>query len=167
MSFLLRLLLRRICAGVCSMHAKLINQCLMTIVTENRYYLQTTIEETHRSASGQGLIDMLTAEGPSGWFMRLAVHSFCFGFRYLIHCSRATKAKQASRGTMHSLGLNSHRNPWCQYRVMPTSQHLQHSRQDSQALIQGLACVGLQFPIPHKVVPNKTPLKNPNYKLCF
>ena len=44
------------------MHAKLINQSLKVIVTENRYYLQITIEETQRSASGQDLLDMLMPE---------------------------------------------------------------------------------------------------------
>ena len=39
MSFLLRLLLRTVCAGVHSMHAKHINQCLKAVVIENRYYL--------------------------------------------------------------------------------------------------------------------------------
>ena len=58
-----RLLLGLVFARVYSMHANLINQCPEAIVIENQYYLQITIERPQRSASGQGLLDMLKPEG--------------------------------------------------------------------------------------------------------
>ena len=58
-----QLLLVSVSAGVYSMHAKVVNHCLKAIVKENRYYLQITIEETQRPASGQGLLDVLKPEG--------------------------------------------------------------------------------------------------------
>ena len=48
---------------MCSIHAQLISQCPKAIVIENKYYLQITIEEAQRSASGQGLLDMLMPDG--------------------------------------------------------------------------------------------------------
>ena len=40
---------------------------------------------------------------------------------------------------------------------MPATQHSQGCDQDLQAVIQGLACAGLQFPIPPKAVPSTLP----------
>ena len=38
-----------------------------------------------------------------------------------LHQRGYNKAKQASKGTMYSSGLISHRNPWFQYWVVPTA----------------------------------------------
>ena len=155
-SLLLRLLLRTPCAGVYSRHAKLINQYLTAIVTENRCYLQITIKETEICLRS-GSVRCADARGSLRRGSRdEAFTPSALDFDNRLLATGLHKAKQALRGVMHSLGLISHGNPWCQHWFLPASQHSQPSGRDFQALIQGLDCEGLQFPIPHKVVPNTT-----------
>ena len=71
------------------------------------------MEETQRSASGQGLLVMLMPDGDRMWFIRLGVYSLCFELNHLAYTNRLYKAKQASKDTMYSSGLISDRNSQC------------------------------------------------------
>ena len=140
MSFLLRLLLRTVCAGVHSMHAKHINQCLKAVVIENRYYLQIRIEET-QICLRSGSVRYRHQRVIKVWFVRLGVHS-CFGFRYLIHGNRAIQSKASFKG--YNAFFRPDLPPQPLVLVLGHA-YLQHSRHSCAH-----SCAGLQSPIPTK-----------------